>query len=1097
MKTNITGLSGNGFVYSAKESCKKHKGSIIVVPDTKSAERFKEDLSYFTSKDILVISEELGRGFIYEREDREGLYEKIKGASRLLNDEDIILIIPIIEALKKYPNPSDFKYMTEEIKVGEKYSPEKLRRKLQKIGYLNTPVTESFGEYSIRGDILDIFISGYEYPVRIEFFGDDIDSIRCYDPENQRSISSLDSVMITPALIFNPDEDEITRGIDNISNSKLPSRDKEKLIEIIETRSNERIYEEYIDYFDISTSYIFDYLNEDGVLILCDPSKLRDRIEEIYEGEHNSDLSLFLNLRADLEVYSSFDDGDKTLGKFDNIIKSSIKRMTSFNGMLNLLVKEIKKYQKKYFDIHIVAPRRQLEGIKKYIQDNEIYGNIIYDDSYLSSGLIDEERKICYITLNDIFPNFSYRSRAKKRSKKNNNFVFTNLRKGDYVVHEMHGIGIFEQIKTLETEGVERDYLEIHYAGEAILYIPVDNADLVQRYIGASDSKPKLSKISGKDWINTRKKARKAIETIAQDLIKLYAEREARQGYAFPEDSEWQKDFEADFPYEETEDQLKAIDEIKEDMQRTAPMDRLLCGDVGYGKTEVAARAIFKCVSDGKQAVLLAPTTLLVNQHYENLKERFGKFPFEIEMLSRFKSETEQKEIIKKLKAGTIDFVVGTHRLLSNDIEFKDLGLLVIDEEQRFGVKSKEKIKGMKKNVDILTLSATPIPRTLNMSLTGIKNISTIEEPPQDRYPVQTYVSEENDEIIKRALEREISSGGQAFIIYNRVNGIYRILEKIEKLAPSAKIAVGHGRMDEKRLEDVMKSFIEGRYDILLATTIIENGIDIPNANTIIILNAENLGMAQLYQLRGRVGRSNKLAYAYLMHKPDKILTDEARKRLTAIKEFTELGSGFKLAMRDLEIRGGGNMLGEAQSGHVAGIGYELYCKEIDRAVKKLKGDKGEDIRSEVEIDLKVPYRIPTKYIKDESLRLEAYKKIAEIDSTDDSMNIIDELIDRFGEIPVMTINLINISEIKSHSRKLGIKKISSHMINSRINKVELEILNSKSIDPYSLILAKEKYKERLIIKSGKKTILILKMEEERKTQDTLNLIRMLKRVDI
>lgn len=1088
MKTNITGLSGNRNVYYAAKACEGHKGSIVVVSTSEIAERFKDDLSYFMCKKIIVLNEEISSGFIYESRDKSGLQNKISALSGLVNQEDIIVICPISEFVKKYPKVDDFASSIIEFKIGEEASPQGVRKKLSELGYVSAEVTEKRGEFSSRGDILDVYLQGEEYPVRIEFFGDDIDAIRHYNPDTQRSIDNCESIMITPAALFLPSENQRCNALEKIERSCCFENSIDKISDIFETNSSPRIFEEFIDYFDIDTANIWEYLGSEGVTVICDPSRLKDRLEEISSEEQDTTvIERILESDVDAEIYTSFDEHIFDGINLDRVKNSDLKQMTSFNGQLSLLIREIKKFIKGDYEIHIVAQDKQLDGIRSYIQDNDIYGSIIYDDAYLSSGMFSDEDKVCYITLSDIFPKLAGRGKKRKKKKSGGGITFADLHKGDYVVHEQHGIGLFKGIKTLETDGETRDYLQIQYAGEAELYIPVDNMDMVQRYIGSSDAKPKLSKISGGEWKKTRKKAKKAIEAIAEDLIKLYAEREASKGYAFPEDTVWQREFEEDFPYQETEDQLKAIEEIKEDMQSSIPMDRLLCGDVGYGKTEVAARAIFKCISDGKQAVLLAPTTLLVNQHYENLKERFKEFPFEIEMLSRFRTQGEQAEIVRRLGAGTLDFVVGTHRVLSQEIKFKDLGLLVVDEEQRFGVKAKEKIKGIRKNVDVLTLSATPIPRTLNMSLTGIKNISTIEEPPQDRYPVQTYVSEENDEIIKKAIRRELSRGGQAFVVYNRVNGINRIARNIEELLPEARVIVGHGQMDEKRLEDVMKSFVDGEYDVLVATTIIENGIDIPNANTIVILNAEQLGMAQLYQLRGRVGRSNKIAYAYLMHKPNRILTEEARKRLQAIKEFTELGAGFKLAMRDLEIRGSGNVLGEAQSGHVAGIGYELYCKEIDRAVKRLQGKPVAENRPEVVIDIVSPARIPAGYINDESLRLEAYKKIAEIRSTKDADDVIDELIDRYGEIPVMTINLISIAEIKSIAEVIGVSKFTSVG-----NAIDIEMTEDTAVNPLALVLAKEKFADKLIIKSGKKSGLKLYAEPAGRLQKIVSLMRTL-----
>lgn len=641
------------------------------------------------------------------------------------------------------------------------------------------------------------------------------------------------------------------------------------------------------------------------------------------------------------------------------------------------------------------------------------------------------------------------KKKAKKLKKKDPDKIINlaDLKVNDYVVHENHGIGIYEGIEQLNIQGVKKDYLTIRYKGEDKLYVPIDQLNLIQKYIGADGARPKINKLSSTEWVRTKERAKKAVENMAQDLLELYAKRESYKGFAFSKDGEWQRQFEDMFPYEETEGQLRSIQEIKRDMERTKPMDRLLCGDVGYGKTEVALRAAFKAVMDSKQVAFLVPTTILAQQHYNTIKERFANFPVRIDMLSRFRSKAEQKLIIENIKNGVIDIIIGTHRLLSKDVVFKDLGLLIIDEEQRFGVKHKETLKKIKETVDVLTLSATPIPRTLHMSLSGIRDMSVIEDPPEERYPVQTYVVEYNEQMIRDAILKELARGGQVYFVYNRVENIEKMAASLQKLVPEARFGIGHGQMSEKELEKVMISFLEKEIDVLVCTTIIETGLDIANVNTIIIFDADKMGLSQLYQLRGRVGRSNRIAYSYFVYEKNKVLSEVAEKRLRAIKEFTEFGSGFKIAMRDLEIRGAGNLLGTEQHGHIEAIGYDLYVKYLQEAIKKLKGEKVEE-QIDTTIDIKVDGYISDKYIEDEEQKIEVYKKIASITSLDEYGELVDELIDRFGDIPDEVHNLMDISYIRYLGSKNNIKDI--HQIDKEI------VLEFKSIENISLELLKE-----------------------------------------
>ncbi|MBR4142662.1 MAG: transcription-repair coupling factor, partial [Firmicutes bacterium] len=633
---------------------------------------------------------------------------------------------------------------------------------------------------------------------------------------------------------------------------------------------------------------------------------------------------------------------------------------------------------------------------------------------------------ILYLSEADIFVHTKSQSRRKK-SKGREIKAFTDIKKGDYVVHEAHGVGRFVGIEKLTVDGSQRDYLKIRYAGEDVLYVPVDQMESIQKYVGSESVAPKINRLSGGDWQKTKARAKAAIRDMAEDFLRLSAQRQMTPGYAFGPDSAWQKEFEDAFPFEETADQLRAAEEIKKDMQASSAMDRLLCGDVGYGKTEVAARAIFKCLEEGKQAAVLVPTTILANQHYHTFLERFKDYPFNVEMLSRFRTEKQQEKVLKGLQTGDVDLVVGTHRLLSGDVKFKDLGLLVVDEEQRFGVEHKEAIKKLKTNVDVLTLSATPIPRTLHMSLIGVRDMSVLEEPPEDRYPVQTYVMEQDDLMVADAIRRELGRGGQVYVVYNRVSSIQTVARKIRELVPEANVVVGHGQMGERELEDVMMKFLEGEYNVLVATTIIESGLDIPNVNTMIIMDADRFGLSQLYQLRGRVGRSNRMAYAYLVYKKDKVLSEVAEKRLRAIREFTEFGAGFRVAMRDLELRGAGNILGVEQSGHMLSVGYELYCKLVEETVRELQGGAAEEAQPEADtsVELGIPAFLPESYVADELTRLSMYKRIAAITSEEDKFEVTDELLDRFGDLPKPAENLLDIAFIRYMASKCGVSKVA------------------------------------------------------------------------
>ena len=723
----------------------------------------------------------------------------------------------------------------------------------------------------------------------------------------------------------------------------------------------------------------------------------------------------------------------------------------------------MRRYVNGGFQVTIVAgSREKLKNISEFLMMEKLDGSVSVKQGTLNGGMEFPDYKICYIWEGDIFGQSFRRRRRKKKSRGQQIKSFADVQVGDYVVHETHGIGRFMGIEQLTVQGVERDYLKVKYAGEDSLFIPVDQLGILQKYVGGEGVAPKVNKLSGNEWKKTKAKARAAVDDMAEELMRISAIRMNTRGYAFSEDTVWQKEFEDTFPYEETDDQLRSVDEIKADMEKPVPMDRLLCGDVGFGKTEVAARALFKCVADGKQAAVLVPTTLLANQHYYTLKDRFEKFPFKVEMLSRFRTAKQQRQILEALKEGQIDLVIGTHRMLSEDVKFKDLGLLVVDEEQRFGVKHKERIKQLRENVDVLTLSATPIPRTLHMSLSGMKDMSTLEEPPVDRLPVRTYVMEQENHVIREAIEKELARGGQVYVLYNRVDTINSIARLIERLVPDASVEVGHGKMKEKELERIIMDFAEGEFNVLVSTTIIESGIDIPNVNTMIILDADRFGLAQLYQLRGRVGRSGRLAYTYLMYQKDKNLSEIAEKRLRAIKDFTEFGSGFKIAMKDLEFRGAGNILGTAQSGHMINVGYELYCKLLEESMKKMQGEEIAPEAEETVFSIPLPAIISRKYIENDVLRLQMYKKIAMIENTQDEEDVVDELLDRFGDIPHETMNLVKISKIRSMAGKIGVREISQQGF-----KVIFKLWDNVKISQAVMASLVANYGEKIMINGG------------------------------
>ena len=1081
----------------------------------------------------------------YSAKSRENTLKRIEILKSMEAGEDIIVIAATPALMRKLPPVGIYNQNKIKLRLSDIIKPEELKKNIVKLGYEPMSMVESIGEFSSRGGIFDFYSPSQRHPVRIEFFGDEIDSIRTFDIETQRSVQSIDEITIYPARDIYLDREQFDKVASRIikdynerieelmqfpnDNSEAIDnllRRKEEVSDHIKTLASMSLMENYIQYFYDNTSFLWDYVNpKSGTILIEEPDKVEEYIEaQDKENKREFDsyyrtgravmseagllvgLDDFLNIYSDDRVDRGYS-GDRghqidTLGiimpfakKIDQIkeytkIEDVKVRLTeNYGGRMDRFAAGVTKYLGSGYRVSIViGDETKLNSIKEFLKENNIPDqNIEFLIGNISRGSEFYEEKLVYISEFDIFGKTKTVKRRKASSKEKAVF-FSELKPGDYIVHENHGIGLFKGMEQVVVEGEKKDYLLIQYAGTDRLFVPVDQMGFLQKYVGAEGIKPKINKLSGGDWKATKAKAKLAIAEMTGQLLELYAKRQGRKGYAFGPDSPWQRDFEDSFPFAETEDQLVATEEIKGDMEKDFAMDRLLCGDVGFGKTEVAARAIFKCISDGKQAVVLVPTTILAIQHYHTLRERFEKFPMKVAVISRFQSKKEQSEILKNMSKGQIDLLIGTHRLLSDDVKFKDLGLLVVDEEQRFGVAHKERIKELKVNVDVLTLSATPIPRTLNMSLSGIKEMSLISQPPQDRMPVQTYVVEEDDFLIKDIIHRELARGGQVFVVYNRVKGILSLAERIRKIVPDAKVVIAHGQMREHALEDVMMNFVAGEADVMVCTTIIETGIDIPNANSLIILNADKLGLSQLYQLRGRVGRSTRTAYAYLMYRRGKSLSEAASKRLKAIKDFTEFGSGFKIAMRDLEIRGAGNLLGSQQSGHMMNIGYELYCRLVDDAVRALKGEVVREKSEDLKIDLNVSAIIPSWYIAEEELKMEMYKKCATISNDEDLSDIMDEFIDRFGDVPKETENIMYLNYIRSLAEAIGTSRIYEER-----GTIVVVLEKDNLLKAENLAMASAKFGYDLIINVGTQPRLRLKAIKKDKLEKLLSLMKLLK----
>ena len=1123
---NIYGISESGKSYIINGIFEENDNSMVVVTHSDvDAKNLYEDLSFYTTDVFYFPVREV---VFYNVDAISGdlRWARLKVIKEILQNERKKIIVTSIDALTSLYTPKEY-YLRYSmiIKTGDDIDLKEISKSLLQCGYERVEVVEGKGEFSFRGGILDVFPPTSAYPYRVELFGDEVDSIRTFNTESQRSIEKVEEFSIFPSKEVIVDDECRSRAVQNINEelkkvianvSKENKESVEKIKEIvgknIELLNNTYYFEtidSYLPFFYEKLDSFFDYL-QGYTFVVDDFKRSSGKMESIYyEFNENymsflqrgdilpSQNSLLLNkgeLESKLEnssliTLSSF--LNKSDGLFNTVdIGFEEVTLNKYNGQLNMLIEDIQeRKEKKYKTVILAGTRPRGERLVKTLMEKGIFstykdsidkieaGEVVITFGNLLRGFDYPELELSIISDKDIFGETRRKRSGKAVRKKGVAKItsFAELKPGDYVVHANHGIGVYKGIKQMAAGGTTRDYLDIVYDKGDKLYVPVDQLDLVQKYIGSEGNSPKINKLGGAEWQKAKAKVRKSINEIAQDLVKLYAARATLKGHSFGKDTEWQRQFEDEFPYEETPDQLASLEEIKRDMESDKPMDRLLCGDVGYGKTEVAIRAAFKAIMDGKQVAFLVPTTILADQHYNNFIKRFSDFPIKIDMISRFRTPKQQKATLQALKEGNVDILIGTHRLVSKDIVFKDLGLLIVDEEQRFGVAQKEKIKGMKKNVDVLTLSATPIPRTLHMSLTGVRDISVIETPPEDRYPIQTYVVEQNDQLIRDAILREIGRGGQVYFVYNRVESIDSMANYIRDLVPECKVGIMHGQMTEKELETEMIAFMNKEYDVLVCTTIIETGIDISNVNTMIVHNADKMGLSQLYQLRGRVGRANRIAYAYFIYTKDKILTEVAEKRLKALKDFTELGSGFKIAMRDLEIRGAGNMMGSSQHGHMASIGYDLYCRMLEDTIKLIKGEiENEPI--ETSVDIKVDAFIPSSYITDEIQKIEVYKKIAAIENINDFMEIKSELEDRYSSIPDSVYNLMDIAYIKSICKGLYIEDIKETAKELRFKFVK----GYKGFeDIYSVLL--NQYKDDVILYFGETPSFAIKLANIKK----------------
>ena len=1160
----ISGVTDSQKVHVMHELSKDNPWRLVVTYDDTRAKEIFDDFSYFEpntwlypARDLLFYSSDI-HGNLLTR-------QRMQVFKHLLEDEGGV-VVTTVDGLMDHLLPlSRIKESCLNIMVGQTLDMEEIKHLLTGMGYERMGQVDGMGQFSVRGGILDVFPLTEEVPLRIELWGDEVDSIRSFDAESQRSIQQMDEVTIYPAAELILTKEHIEEGILRLEADEKKQekafRDQKKpeeaqrirravgeLVESLKEGFDVQTLDAYIRYFCRDTVSFLDYMKEVGAkvtlvssgvarktaekkqtsglaLILDEPQRMKEKAETV-ETEfresmsHRLEQGYILPGQADLlfssktvladchTPHSIFMTGlDQRLPGMTPKAKYSLtgKNLNSYQNSFEILIKDLTKWKKDGYRVVLLsASRTRASRLAGDLREYDLRafcpedagrpvapGEIMVTYGKLHKGFEYPLIKFVVITEGDMF---GVEKRKKKRKKYNYEgkkiSSFSELSVGDYVVHESHGLGIYKGIEKIEQDHVIKDYIKVEYGDGGNLYLPATRLEGIQKYAGADAKVPKLNKLGGTEWTKTKTKVRTAVREIAKELVELYAARQDAEGFQYGPDTVWQKEFEEMFPYDETDDQLTAIDDTKRDMESKKIMDRLICGDVGYGKTEIALRAAFKAVQEEKQVVYLVPTTILAQQIYNTFVQRMKDFPVRVDMMSRFRTPGEMKKTVEGLKKGYVDIIVGTHRVLSKDVQFKNLGLLIVDEEQRFGVTHKEKIKQMKQNVDVLTLTATPIPRTLHMSLIGIRDMSVLEEPPVDRVPIQTYVMEYNDEMIREAIHRELGRGGQVYYVYNRVNNIDEVANHVASLVPDANVAFAHGQMNEHQLEKIMLDFINGEIDVLVSTTIIETGLDIPNANTMIIQDADRLGLSQLYQIRGRIGRSNRTSFAFLMYKRDKMLKEDAEKRLQAIREFTELGSGIKIAMRDLEIRGAGNILGAEQHGHMEAVGYDLYCKMLNEAVIALKGGQEEEETFETVVDCDIDAFIPDGYIKNEYLKLDVYKRISAIETDDEYMDMQDELIDRFGDIPKSVDNLLRVAELKAMAHRAYVTEVD---INTQ--EIRIELYPKAKLDVTKIPALIAEYKTALRFAQGGEKPVLFYQEKGKKNKNCEPMIEKAKEI--
>lgn len=1117
----VVGLSGTArMVYLAALYQKTKRPLLLVTHNLNQAQKATEDLQELLPKEqvLLYPANELVTTEI-ALASHESLGERVNVLSKLTHNFSGVLVVPFSGLRKLFPPKEIFASSHISLTLGMLYKMEQLSEQLLSIGYERVEKVERAGEFSQRGGIIDIYPVTFSHPIRIEWFDDEVDSIRPFSIVDQRSFDKWSQVQLPPARELFANREQLKQAslrvkqileerLDTIKDSEFSKKLSDSIHFDIERLENGTLFTgvyKYISQIYPQTHSLLDYLRSDSLIVYDELTRITENAKQMEreEGEWQTALlqqgeflpSLQISLSYDelllnshfQRIYLSFFMRQVSGTQPQQTVQFISKGMQQFHGQIHVLKAEWDRWQKANYRVMFYASSvERMERMQRVLADYDMEVVAVSQEGHssasatvrvgsLQNGFEISAIRTAVVTEGEVF---TQRPRRMKRVSKLDHAEkikdYQELKPGDYVVHVNHGIGRYAGIVTLNVGGLHKDYMHVQYAKNDKLYVPVEQIDQVQKYVGNEEKIPKIYSLGGSEWSKVKNKVRTSVEDIAQDLIELYAKRKQARGYSYSDDTPYQKEFETLFPYEETPDQLRSIDEIKADMEKVQPMDRLLCGDVGYGKTEVAIRSAFKATMDGKQVALLVPTTILAQQHYETFRERFAEFPVKISVLSRFRTRKEQKETMEGLQKGIVDIVIGTHRLLSKDIVFKDLGLLIIDEEQRFGVKHKEKIKQLKNNIDVLTLTATPIPRTLHMAMMGVRDLSVIETPPENRFPVQTYVLEYSGALVREAVERELARDGQVYFLYNQVQNIDQIADQIRLLVPEARIAVAHGQMPETELEKVMLDFLDGEYDVLVSTTIIETGVDIPNVNTLIIYDADRMGLSQLYQLRGRVGRSNRIAYSYFTYQRDKVLSETAEKRLQAIKEFTELGSGFKIAMRDLSIRGAGNLLGAEQHGHISSVGFELYSQMLKEAVQELQGEKEPTVDFEPQIDLILDAYLPKEYIKDEKQKIELYKKIRSVRLLQEVSDLEEEIEDRFGDLPDTVRNLIYVARIRAYAIQYGIETIEQKDLEIEM---KLAVEQNNYVDGQILFKIAQSFPGRVRLSSGQRISIIFKVK--------------------